>query len=164
MNYDKILFIGIMISLASLMSATAWAQNITTTTASNTKQLEEIANNTPIASDSDLDQTKTLFGGTAAAIGSGLVAEFVARRKKNKRIDNALRGTDYDLMDVIKTNRMFFVAAKKPENKGKTVDEILDLPAYPNNDLSKTTIGQAIDKEYFEYANWFKERYQDNPE
>ena len=89
---------------------------------------------------------------------------FVTIRKKNKRIDNALRGTDYDLMDVIKTNRMFFVAAKKPENKGKTVDEILDLPAYPNNDLSKTTIGQAIDKEYFEYANWFKERYQDNPE
>lgn len=163
--YTKILFIGLCVNLASLLGATVWAQttaNLSSTT--NPRIIEQITQETPIASDKDLEQTKTLFGGTAAAIGTGLVAEFFSRRKKTKKIDNALRGTDYDLMDLQKAHRLFFVAAKKPENKAKTTDQILDLPAFPENDLSNTTIGQAIDNAYSAYENWFVNRYRDNPE
>ena len=166
MNYDKILFIGIMLSLASLMGATAWAQNITTTT--NEQQVKEIAEQTPLATDEQVQSTdatlKTLFGGTAAAMATGLGAEVWARIKKTKKVDNALRGTDYDMYDIQTGLRIFFAACRDPANKGKTIDDILALPANPEKyNPGGLTIGDLLDKEFGDYIGWFEGRYHDNP-
>lgn len=173
---DKILFIGICISLASLFGATAWAQNTTSsTTIADQQQAQTIADNTPLASDeqvqSNANTTNTLIGGTAASVGVGLVADYVDRkrkeaavREKHQRIDNALRGTDYDMYDIQKGLRIFFAACRNPANKGKTIDEILALPANPESyNAGGLDIGANLDKEMADYIAWFEDRYKDNP-
>lgn len=171
---DKILFIGICISLASLFGATAWAQNITTST--NDQVVKQIADSTPLASDEQVQSndatTKTLLGGTAATIGTAIVAEFVDRkrketkaREKDQRIDLALRGTDYDMYDIQVRLRTFFAACRDPANKSKPVDDILALPANPEKyNAGGLSIGDSLDKEFADYIAWFEERYKDNPQ
>lgn len=118
-----------------------------------------------IATEEDLGQQFNTFAtgllGTLGASAGGIGALWARFRSKAKRIDNALRGQDFDQRDLMEVLNSFFEAAKK--DKTKTPGQLLDEMAYKDKVLLEKTIAVAWANEYDEYMEWFHQRYEVNP-
>lgn len=112
----------------------------------------------PIATTDDLaNQFNTLLATSGTGIIGGVGALWAIVRKKTSKIDNALRGADFDNRDLLEIMNSIFEHAKK--NPDKSLGAILDMPAFKDRVLTNTTIAVAWDKEYNEYDEWFTQRY-----
>lgn len=136
-------------------------QNVTLTT--QTSPTPVVSTTEPIATEQDVfNQFLAGLGTTVVAAGGGVGALWAKIRGKTKRIDQALRGTDFDHRDLIEVLNSFFEAAKK--DKTKTPGQLLDEMAYKDKILLEKTIAVAWATEYEEYMEWFNQRYQINKE
>lgn len=135
--------------------------NVTLTT--QTSPTPVIQTTQPIATEDDVfNQFLTNIGVTGTGIAAGVGTLWAKVRNKTKRIDQALRGADFDNRDLIEVLNSFFEAAKN--NPEKTPGQLLLMPAYKDKVLLQKLIGEAWGLEYDEYMEWFNGRYMVNKE
>lgn len=161
--YLVLLIIIIPLLLVIPGSVNGQQSNLTTITTQQNPPTPVLQTTQQIATEEDVfNQFLTSLGATIGVAGTGVGALWAKIRGKTKEIDQALRGTDFDIRDLIEIINSTFESSKK--NPGKPLDEIIRMPAYKDNILLEKTIAQAWAEEYKEYMEWFEQRYKINKE
>lgn len=155
-----VLLIIIPLLLVVVPESVSGQSNLTTQQTSPTPVLQTTTQQ-QIATEEDVfNQFLTSLGATIGVAGTGVGALWAKIRGKTKNIDQALRGTDFDIRDLIEILNSFFENAKKDETK--TPGQILKEMAYKDQVLLEKTIAAAWGEEYKEYMEWFHQRYEVN--
>lgn len=157
------LFVFITVPLLASVYGQTTAAPTTTQTTTQAPATPTATVTTPLATDQDVfNQFLASLGITGTGVLTGVGALWAKIRNKTKRIDQALRGTDFDQRDLLEVLNSFFEAAKKDE--AKTPGQLLKEMAYKDQVLLEKTIAQAWATEYNEYMEWFEGRYKTNKE
>jgi hypothetical protein len=115
-----------------------------------TGQVEQVA---------DQSQNAIIAGLTTA--GAAIAGVFVKNQQDNKKSKQQIRDTDQDLCEYIDlVNRVWEYSVRFPDKK---LSEIMVLPAYQDQPLSKITLGEALSKESMEWKEFIKAKYYTNP-
>lgn len=153
------IFVIILTSIAFVYGQTDG--NVTLTTQSIPTPV--VQTNEPIATEEDVfNQFLAGLGTTVVGVGGGVGALWAKIRGKTKRIDQALRGADFDTRDLFEIFNSVFIHADA--NPTMPLGDIIKQKAYMDKKLSDKTIKQAWSEQYDEYCEWFHQRYEINKE
>jgi hypothetical protein len=121
-----------------------------------------VAEQTPIASDQDVNNTNATIAAAGTALAGGVATVFGKLQNDKKKINNALRRIDKEQKDALDAINLIIERAGLDINKAKTFYDLLNDQVIPGSGVNTLKLGQNWHQQYQEYVDWYEGRYTEN--
>jgi hypothetical protein len=146
----------IILGLLFIIVPPVYAQNVTEQVA------RTVAEQTPIASDQDVNNTNATIAAAGTALAGGVATVFGKLQNDKKKINNALRRIDKEQKDAMDAMNLIIERAGLDINKDKTFYGLLNEQVIPGSGVNTLKLGQNWHQQYQEYVDWYEGRYTEN--